>query len=202
MILATSAVGATVRVPSVSIDNGVSEVVLAVALESPASEAVASAQFELRYANALSVQEVTPGQAALDAGKSVVANEVAPGRQRVIVAGLNQTRIEDGALANVLFTVAAGTTDLMIGVELAGVVLSDPAGRAVPATLVDGVLTVGDPDGEMVSPGACGCGPRRGDVASGDALIVLGMILLLSASRVRNGGAVPQSVPGPDHREP
>lgn len=180
--LASSAHSAILTVASADLPNGATEIELAISLDVAESEAVASAQFELRFPDPpLGIAAITAGATAISAGKSVVSNALESGRYRVIVAGLNQNRIADGELALVNFTLAPATTDARLKVLLEGVVLADPTGRAVSATLVNGQLTVGNPEAvPEPPPSACGCGTTSPRSGHGDWAIMLlaGVVLL------------------------
>lgn len=91
----------------------------------------ASLQFDLSFDTAsFALLDVQVGDAAAQAGKSVVFNESTPGTITVVVAGLNQNTILDGVVAEISFCpLVQGVDSYALGFD--AVVVSDPFGNPV-----------------------------------------------------------------------
>jgi hypothetical protein len=91
----------------------------------------ASLQFDLSFDTAsFALLDVQVGDAAAQAGKSVVFNESTPGTITVVVAGLNQNTILDGVVAEISFCpLVQGADSYALGFD--AVVVSDPFGNPV-----------------------------------------------------------------------
>jgi hypothetical protein len=86
-------------------------------------------QFDLQWPGAAAaVDRVETGDAARAASKEINYNLIAPRQFRAIVAGMNRNSIGAGAVAQICFT-----GPVPAGLELTGVILSDPFGNRVPA---------------------------------------------------------------------
>ena len=94
-------------------------------------EQPASLQFDLSFDDtSFAFLDVQVGDAAMQASKSAVFSESAPGTITVIVAGLNQNGIPDGVVANILFCPLNEVVDITaLGFDT--VVVSDPFGNPV-----------------------------------------------------------------------
>jgi MYXO-CTERM domain-containing protein len=139
-----------------------SQVAVEFTLSADASERVTGIQFDLQFdSRALSITKIDTGPAALAAGKILSSNELAPGRYRVLVAGLNQSQIESGVVVVAEVEVApdAGGT---LPLEIAALVLSDPKGRSIAAGSKDAALLLGNPAKAAETPPARGCGCSSG----------------------------------------
>lgn len=121
-------------------------------LKSAPGEDVSGLQFECDFPglNAM-LETVEIGEAAAGAAKAVNFNRISRGRVRAIVAGLNQNVVPDGPVARLRFRVEHGAgLDGAAPFTLSKVVLSDPFGSRIPAT----VGIVGKepaPDGRVTS---------------------------------------------------
>lgn len=146
VVVGIAGLGATLAAaPRSALDAG-SGARVPIRLETGVHETVAAVQFDVIYdAQAFEVA----GQGGVEAGPSAEAalKQVTyavrePGRVRVLVAGLNQNRLEDGVLAVVNVAVRgraeAGTSRL----TLRNVVMSNPSGRRVAAQSEDGVIVM------------------------------------------------------------
>src|SRR5579862_2241149 len=68
------------------------------------TEAITGIQFDLEYDSAFLEIAIDGGPAATDAGKSLRAVKIAPGKQRVLIIGFNQNAMADGVLARIRVT--------------------------------------------------------------------------------------------------
>lgn len=93
------------------------------------TEEVGGLQFDLQWSGApATVARVETGEAARAASKEINYNLVAPRQFRAIVAGMNRNSVVAGPVAQLWFS-----GPVPGGLELTGVVLSDPFGNRVPA---------------------------------------------------------------------
>jgi len=145
-------------------------------LEVVTGERVAAVQFELVLdpeVLALSSGTMAPGPVATEAGKTVSLNNLAPGRYRVIVAGLNQTEIASGRLLDAALDVQASAPGGNHTVGIERLVISNPNGSPVIADPLPGAVFVVR---DAPPPEQCGCGPGAGGSRSlpyGDAAVLL-----------------------------
>ena len=114
-----------------------------VALESQGVVQVAALNFDLSYdENQLTVADVTIGAAAASAGKSVTWLLPSTGIVRVVVSGVNQNVIGDGAVANVLFHVLSSAVQGSHTLVVGNVVASDPSGGGITVSSTNGSFSV------------------------------------------------------------
>jgi hypothetical protein len=174
---------ATLAVEEKTVPVGTPSVTLDLSIVSGESE-IAGVQSDLVYPNDLDFVAVTTGPAAMDAGKTVSANEVEPGMLRVLAAGVNLDTIGSGVLATVEFALPASAQDVRYPVEIEGLLMSDPFGSRIAATDEDGAVIVGiDPPPDGTSSGCAGrTGPL--EVAT-DTAVMASLIVGLALSRRR-----------------
>jgi hypothetical protein len=145
LLWSTAAWGAQLSVGSTQALAGAAGVVLPVRLTSEADENVASFQCDLMFdASAFTIDSVTAGAAAQDAGKDAVRSNLGPGLVRVIVSGFNQNVIADGVVVELSISVDGAAPDGFYAFTLSNVILSDPNAQPVSATAVPGGVQVGD----------------------------------------------------------
>ncbi len=114
-----------------------------VSLNPSTQESVSACQFDVLYDTTVyEIISVVTGDSSLAAQKQVQYNTVTSGQIRVIIAGLNQNIIPSGSVAKlnvkVCSSAPAGTYEL----SLNRVILSNPIGTSVPATPVNGIMTI------------------------------------------------------------
>lgn len=88
------------------------------------------------------LNSITLGQAALDAGKGINTNLV-NGNMRFIISGFNQTVIQPGVVANIKFTVAPTAFPTIIPIQVISPSASDISGNTVPISILSGNVAVG-----------------------------------------------------------
>jgi uncharacterized protein (TIGR03437 family) len=115
---------------------------LTLSLTSPASSEPAGLQWTLTYpaSNVLSISAVA-GSSATNAGKTLSC-VAALGAYTCLASGLNSTTIQNGAVAIVNLTIAAGVTHTSIGI-----------GNAVAASSAGGSLALSATGGTVSGPG-------------------------------------------------
>lgn len=124
--------------------NPGSTVQVSVALESAGGTYPAGLQMDLSFStSALTYVRAAKGSAADAAGKNVSANFTAPGNLRLLVAGLNQTLISDGIVAQVEFQIAANAPVSITPLIVKGVVASTFQGQLIPSTAGSGLIAIG-----------------------------------------------------------
>lgn len=116
---------------------------------------VGGVQTDVSYdASILTLTTVNAGAAAQDAGKNVSFNEVSEGVVRVIISGLNQETIQDGALAALMFRTAANAPPGSYPVAMTVAQMVSPNGLQITGATVPGSVTiVGASEGENVVEG-------------------------------------------------
>ncbi|MBI1320111.1 MAG: hypothetical protein GC168_14365 [Candidatus Hydrogenedens sp.] len=97
-------------------------------LEVEPGEAVSGVQADLLLPAEYALSGYQTGDAAAASGKQAAVAQVADGRIRVLVAGLNQTSIPTGTIAQVLLS-GPGSAP---GTAISAAVLSSPTGNRVP----------------------------------------------------------------------
>lgn len=139
-----------VRAQSVHIDlfseygNAGSTVQMFLYLESSGGVHPAGIQVDVGFnTSVLTYGKISRAASAVAAEKSVFANLTAPGNLRVLVAGVNQTLIDDGYLAMIEFQIAANAPVSTTTVTLAGAVATTLAAAAIPSTSGSGLVVIG-----------------------------------------------------------
>jgi Cohesin domain len=117
--------GSTVTVPISYAAEGASVTILSV---------------DLLFSAPLSFNSVTTGAAATSAGKQATTSTITGG-VKLLVYGVNQTTIGDGALANVVFNVAAGASGTL-NITTANASAANAAGGSVSLATTNGAVTV------------------------------------------------------------
>ena len=99
----------------------------AVHLSPEPGQSVSSLQFDVSYdAEQLDLADVTLGVSAQDAEKQLDFSVTAPGNIRVVVYGMNQNVMEEGAVAHLVFEPTDSLDPDASSVALAQNVASDP----------------------------------------------------------------------------
>lgn len=174
---------ATLSAGSVDVHPKDADVNVTLTIASASGESVSGVQFDIELAEDVAiVTAMDAGAAAVAAVKSVSFSKVGTGRYRAIVAGLNQNVIQDGELVLMRLDVGAAPPDGAQPLEITGLVMSDPNGKAVSATAESGTVNVigGVPSDDD------GCGCAKGSIStgtpgrfSGDVICLLVLLLLL-----------------------
>ncbi|MFZ2356977.1 MAG: cohesin domain-containing protein, partial [Candidatus Omnitrophota bacterium] len=111
----------------------------------PSGKVVSGLKVDLFYdAAALNVASVTIGQAATDAQKSLTYIQIAAGRLRIIVFGLNQDTIADGEVANINFKILSSSSLGEKTLRLDSCFVTDPDALNAPLTTDAGAIKVLD----------------------------------------------------------
>src|SRR5207253_408608 len=98
-------------------------------------------QFDLEIDTMLNPTAVI-GTAAVTAGKSLTAADLGSGKRRFLIAGLNQTTIQDGTLVSLSVVLPVGTSGRIFPFHLSAAGGADKDGRSTQFATADGVLTV------------------------------------------------------------
>lgn len=151
-------------------------VAIPVTLAPNAGEQVAGLQFDLLFdPRVLALRSIDAGAAATQAGKLVSSNPVGNGKQRVIVAGLNQTAIPAGEIVRVAFSLDSQTAPGKYPLTASGLVLSDPAGKRLPGDVAIGAVIVTGDAAPVAKPKQQGCGCAAGGETRQADMITFGI---------------------------
>lgn len=153
---------ATITVGTDSASPGAQNVILPVNLVSGTGEDVSGLNMDIGYdTSKVTFKGVTTGQAALDAGKTVSSSSPQSGTIRIIVFGLNQTRIADGIIANISFDIQSGISGA-ITLTVSKAAASAPDATSVPLSTVAGSITISSAQLEdiRVYPNPCKRGQK------------------------------------------
>ena len=166
------------------------QVTVSLALVPAAGEQVAGLQFDLQFEpQLLALRAIDAGTNATQAGKLVSSNPVGNGKQRVIVAGLNQTAIPAGEIVRVAFALDAQAAPGKYALTLSGLVLSDPAGKRLPGDVAIGAVVVTGDAAPVANPKQQGCGCAAGGETRQADMITFGIgALLLAVCPARRRG--------------
>jgi len=104
---------------------------------------VATLTLNVRFDNGLlTLRDITPGQIVTDAGKEIAYDVPEPGRVSIIVWGLGDTVLGDGALMAMAFDISPGATSAstpLIAIDFSACTLS---GEGLPMQVTDGKVTI------------------------------------------------------------
>ncbi len=115
----------------------------------------AALQWTLQYSSAdITGVSGSIGAAANSAGKSLTCTN-ATGSTQCVIFGFNQTAIANGALAQLTFTLAPGTTSTSTAIQVTQVVLSDSSGTNIPVSVSGGSITIAQQVTTVVSGLSC-----------------------------------------------
>jgi len=143
VLTCTACFGATLTAGEISAAPGSQGVALPISLALDAGDEVASLQFDILFdGGTLALPLVVIGSAAQSAAKELSYFALGLDTVRVVIAGLNQTAIPEGAVAQALFNVDAAAPEELSVVTLGYVVLADPFGSEVDAEVVSGGIDV------------------------------------------------------------
>jgi hypothetical protein len=104
--------------------------------------AISGLQFDLEYDHTAMTLAPTLGDAPRQSGKCMYTADLASNRMRILIVGLNQNRIADGTLVNLVVNVSVSAPQGSYPLKISEIVGTGPNG--VPASMlsVAGALTV------------------------------------------------------------
>ena len=145
---ATAALPARLVMPDQSAAPGAS---IAIPLQFYAQGAgITALQFDLEFdASAITFSAIL-GDPARSAFKSLYMVDLAPNQKRVLIVGLNQDRIGDGALIDFFGSVYQNAPVGAYTLTLSNLVATDSSGKEVPMTGTNGSVTVQGTVGDAV----------------------------------------------------
>lgn len=122
-------------------DGGAGRILVPISSTLDAGDFPSSMQFDIHY-DPQQVQpvEVAAGGAVLSAGKGVSYNVVQPGVVRVITAGLNQTFIDSGIIAEMTFEPVETAASGNVSLTLRNTVMADGNANLIVSHGVDGSI--------------------------------------------------------------
>jgi uncharacterized protein (TIGR03437 family) len=99
-------------------------------------------------------------------------------KKRILVSGINQTPLQDGVIVSVFVNLKQTATVGTLALKMSQVICSDPYGRLVPVTTVDGIIRV-TPSSADVAPirqdGVLNAASlRTGAIAPGELITLIG----------------------------
>lgn len=102
---------------------------------------VSSVEFQLSFSTELAYGTTTAGAASTASGKGVTANQTSPGLVTVVIAALNNFRIDSGVLANVTFTTPASwSTGGSAQVQFQQITAASTTATSVPNIVTDSCI--------------------------------------------------------------
>ncbi len=134
---------ASLVVGTVNLSGGEKGGKIPVEIKLEEGENVSGVQFDILMPSGVVVKEVERGSSAEKANKMVTFNRISSDTYRVLVAGLNRERIEEGAIVWVKFELTEPPTSGKYRVKLSNVVLADPDGNSVPCIVQYGAIIFG-----------------------------------------------------------
>ncbi len=139
---------------------------------------ISGLQFNLQYDSTAMHVAATLGDAARKSGKRLYGGYLAADKQQFILIGLNRDAIPDGALLNLLVNVNPNAAVGSYALRFSGVTATDPAGRPVAASGVDGTVKVEGSAGQgarlQTSGVLNGASFLPGPVAPGEIVTLIG----------------------------
>lgn len=106
------------------------------------ADSLAALQFDLDYdASSMSLVPMV-GEAARTSGKSLFSAELAAGKRRFLVFGLNQTVIADGVLVRLFVNVSPEAANADFPMRLANILGADPSGKAITSGAYSGFVSI------------------------------------------------------------
>ncbi len=148
---------ATLTVANVIAAPSAKDVRVAVNLAPDCEDAVSGVQFDLVYdASNVTLNEVQTGQAAAAAGKTASFHVATAGKATIVVSGMNKNTIATGSVAEVLFDLSDQPARQVYSLVLERIIMTDAAGRAIPALGVSGSIIVTGGEGEGEGEGESG----------------------------------------------
>jgi len=95
------------------------------------SGAAAGLQFDLQYDSSNLNLSITVGGATRSSGKTLSFSDLAQGRKRFLITGLNQNPLVDGALVNLSISLNPGASSGTYPLRILNVVGADPSAQAL-----------------------------------------------------------------------
>jgi uncharacterized protein (TIGR03437 family) len=139
---------------------------------------VSSLQFDLEFDGAAISLGMTAGAVARNSGKAIHVSNIAPGRKRFLVAGVNRQHLTDGGILELFANIRETASQGRYALRFSGLTASSPDGQSVPFGAVDGVISVEGGTAEATPlrlEGVLnGASLLAGPVAPGEAVTLIG----------------------------
>lgn len=103
---------------------------------------MAGLQFDVSYDSTALAVSVIPGAEIGRAAKTLYAADLSAGRKRIVIIGMNQTTLSDGAVLNLVLNISASAGAGVYHIVLDNVVGVSPSGSEVPVAGADATLTI------------------------------------------------------------
>src|ERR1700722_20213442 len=139
-------------------------------------DSVSALQFDLQYDTSAMSIVVTDGDAARSAGKNVYYADLAPGKKRFLVVGLNQNCIPTGPLLNLFLNLNPSSSGGVYSLAFSNAAGADAGGQPVTTTTTDGMVTVEGTSGALLQlQGVLNGGSLlAGSLAPGEIITLIG----------------------------
>jgi uncharacterized protein (TIGR03437 family) len=131
-------------------------------------------QFDIDYDSAALelTARTTPGLTS--ASKRLYTKDIRPGSKRILIVGMNQTRIPDGAVLELAVTLRSGVPGSYSSVQLLSTIGNDADGAAVPVSTRPGGVAIGEPGATRVNGVLNAASFRDGPVSPGEIVSIFG----------------------------
>jgi hypothetical protein len=103
---------------------------------------ITGVQFDIEFDPGLSIT-ASLGSGMSTAGKSLTTADLAPGKKRFLIAGLNQNTIGDGVLVSLSIAIPASASVSQYSLHITNAGATDKDGKSILASAVDGAITLG-----------------------------------------------------------
>ena len=165
---------AEIKIPPLEVTTGSSTLVLA-SLDSR-TQSISALQFDLEYDASLFQIGVAVAESIRTSEKNLFVADLAPNRKRILVYGLNQNVINDGALFKVFININPEASAGVYTISFAQAVASDLIGRAVPLEMQPMKVTVQAGQGiPLVEEGILNAASQLpGPLAPGELITLIG----------------------------
>jgi uncharacterized protein (TIGR03437 family) len=172
----SSAAPSEIYLPSQSTNPGGS-IVIPVAFE-PRAGSVSGVQFDLQYDNSAMSLAGNVGDAVRISGKSLYCRDLAPGKRRFVIVGLNQNEIPPGTLIEFIVNLNPSAPTGIYPLAFSNVLATDPSGKTAPIVAAEGSVMVERTNGPTVRLQPAGvlsaASLAPGSVAPGEVVTLLG----------------------------
>jgi Cohesin domain len=144
-VIAVLALAMAANATELSIEHGVLAPGKPVSLDvtiSAGTDKPTGIQFDLQYDAVALDMTIDAGPAAVQAGKSLRAAKIEPGRQRILIIGFNKNVISDGVLAILHVSYKGRETGKTFSIHVVGAAGTNEKAQALPVTGKDGSVKV------------------------------------------------------------
>lgn len=138
---------------------------------------ISAVQFDVQYDSSQMSLAAVPGDAARNANKNLYVVDIAAGRERFLIVGLNQTPLSDGVLVNLFAIFKPNVPPGSYTVSFSAVSASDQSGSAVTMGSANSTLSLqnGSSPAPLAPDGILNAATLQpGPIAPGEIITLLG----------------------------